>query len=89
MEEEYRAYEDSLKHYRDLKNTIDTAFDDGKIIGIEQGIEKERAVQEELRQRERNKRSYEKRREKLKRNSSLKSDLRKLELEKKRVIRLR
>ena len=27
------AYEDSLKVYRDLKNVIDTAFDEGKIEG--------------------------------------------------------
>jgi hypothetical protein len=31
------AYEESLKHYRDLKNVIDTAFDDGKLEGIEEG----------------------------------------------------
>jgi predicted transposase/invertase (TIGR01784 family) len=31
-----QAYEASLKYYRDLKNVIDTAFDEG----IEQGIEK-------------------------------------------------
>jgi len=37
---EYAEYEDSLKHYRDLKNTIDTAFDEGKTEGIEQGIER-------------------------------------------------
>lgn len=33
---EYNAYEESLKAYRDLKNSIDTAFDEGK---IEQKIE--------------------------------------------------
>jgi predicted transposase/invertase (TIGR01784 family) len=46
-EQEYQEYENSLKYYRDLKNSIDTAFDEGKIegrvegerIGIEQGIE--------------------------------------------------
>ncbi|MEI7695101.1 MAG: PD-(D/E)XK nuclease family transposase [Chlorobium sp.] len=31
------AYEDSLKIYRDLKNVIDTAFDEGKAEGIEEG----------------------------------------------------
>ena len=31
------AYEESLKHYRDLKNVIDTAFDDGKLEGMEEG----------------------------------------------------
>lgn len=34
--EEADAYEDSLKSYRDLKNSLDTAFEEG----IEQGIEK-------------------------------------------------
>lgn len=46
-EQEYQEYENSLKYYRDLKNSIDTAFDEGKIegrvegerLGIEQGIE--------------------------------------------------
>lgn len=33
--EEVQAYEDSLKSYRDLKNSLDTAFEEG----IEQGIE--------------------------------------------------
>ena len=32
-DEEYAEYEDSLKSYRDLKNSIDTAFDEGKIEG--------------------------------------------------------
>ncbi|SEH07306.1 Rpn family recombination-promoting nuclease/putative transposase [Candidatus Venteria ishoeyi] len=32
-EAEYAAYEESLKIYRDLKNSIDTAFDDGKAEG--------------------------------------------------------
>jgi predicted transposase/invertase (TIGR01784 family) len=31
--EEARTYEDSLKVYRDLKNSFDTAFEDGKIEG--------------------------------------------------------
>lgn len=30
-QEEYRAYEDSLKYYRDLKNSIDYAKETGKI----------------------------------------------------------
>ncbi len=34
--EEVQAYEDSLKSYRDLKNSLDTAFEEG----IEKGIEK-------------------------------------------------
>ena len=45
-EQEYQEYENSLKYYRDLKNSIDTAFDEGKIegkiegerLGIEKGI---------------------------------------------------
>ncbi len=38
-DKEYEAYEESLKEYRDLINSLDTAFDDGKAEGIEQGIE--------------------------------------------------
>ena len=42
--EQVLSYEDSLKYYRDLKNSLDTAFDEGleegMIKGIEQGIEK-------------------------------------------------
>lgn len=34
------AYEDSLKSYRDLKNSLDTAFEEGIEQGIEKGIEK-------------------------------------------------
>ncbi|MCI5130125.1 MAG: Rpn family recombination-promoting nuclease/putative transposase [Candidatus Electrothrix sp. EH2] len=30
-EQEYQDYENSLKYYRDLKNSIDTAFDEGKV----------------------------------------------------------
>ncbi|MBI9069836.1 MAG: PD-(D/E)XK nuclease family transposase [Salinivirgaceae bacterium] len=37
--EEYLSYEDSLKYYRDLKNTIDTAKEEGLEQGLEQGIE--------------------------------------------------
>jgi predicted transposase/invertase (TIGR01784 family) len=34
------SYENSLKYYRDLKNSIDTAFDEGKAEGrAEQKIE--------------------------------------------------
>jgi predicted transposase/invertase (TIGR01784 family) len=36
---ERQAYEDSLKYYRDIKNSIDTARDDGKIEGKAEGIE--------------------------------------------------
>ena len=36
-EQEYQEYENSLKYYRDLKNSIDTAFDEGKIEGRLEG----------------------------------------------------
>ncbi len=36
-ESERRDYEDSLKVYRDLKGVIDTAFDEGKLEGLEEG----------------------------------------------------
>lgn len=36
--EEYLSYEDSLKYYRDLKNTIDTAKEEGIEEGMEKGI---------------------------------------------------
>ncbi|SEH05012.1 PD-(D/E)XK nuclease family transposase [Candidatus Venteria ishoeyi] len=35
---EYTEYETSLKIYRDLKNSIDTAFDDGKLEGRAEGM---------------------------------------------------
>jgi len=38
--EQARFYEDSLKYYRDLKNSLDTARDEGIVEGIEKGIEK-------------------------------------------------
>jgi len=34
-----RSYENSLKYYRDLKNSMDTARDEGKEEGIEIGRE--------------------------------------------------
>jgi predicted transposase/invertase (TIGR01784 family) len=38
------AYENSLKYYRDLKNVVDTSFEEGKIEGklegLEEGIQK-------------------------------------------------
>ena len=33
---EAAAYEESLKEYRDLKNVVDTAYDDGKADGSQQ-----------------------------------------------------
>ena len=35
--DQVRSYEDSLKYYRDLKNSLDTARDEGKIEGIMEG----------------------------------------------------
>ncbi len=37
--QQVRSYHDSLKYYRDLKNSIDTARDEGREEGIEEGIE--------------------------------------------------
>lgn len=36
---ERTAYEDSLKYYRDVKNSLDTAKEEGREEGIEEGIE--------------------------------------------------
>ena len=38
--DQVRSYEDSLKYYRDLKNSLDTAKEEGVIEGIEKGIAK-------------------------------------------------
>lgn len=35
--EQIRSYEDSLKYYRDLKNSLDTAREEGLLEGIEKG----------------------------------------------------
>ena len=35
---EYREYEDSLKAYRDVKNSIDTALEQGREQGLEEGL---------------------------------------------------
>jgi predicted transposase/invertase (TIGR01784 family) len=32
-QQEYQEYEDSLKYYRDIKNSLDTAREEGKIEG--------------------------------------------------------
>ncbi|NEO86684.1 MAG: hypothetical protein F6J87_20870 [Spirulina sp. SIO3F2] len=37
--EELRSYENSLKYYRDLKNSMDTARYEGREEGIAEGIE--------------------------------------------------
>ena len=36
---ERTAYEDSLKYCRDLKNSLDTSFEEGKTEGVEIGLE--------------------------------------------------
>jgi len=36
-QKERQAYEDSLKYYRDVKNSLDTAFEDGKEVGLQEG----------------------------------------------------
>jgi len=36
--DQVRSYEDSLKYYRDLKNSLDTAWEEGHEEGIEEGI---------------------------------------------------
>ncbi len=38
-DEEYAEYEGSLKAYRDLKNSIDTAFNEGIALGLERALE--------------------------------------------------
>jgi hypothetical protein len=38
--DQIRSYEDSLKYYRDLKNSLDTAKEEGRVEGIEIGVEK-------------------------------------------------
>jgi predicted transposase/invertase (TIGR01784 family) len=37
--QEYQEYEDSIKYYRDIKNSFDTAREEGMKQGIEEGIE--------------------------------------------------
>jgi len=36
--DQVRSYEDSLKYYRDLKNSLDTAREEGLLEGIEKGL---------------------------------------------------
>jgi len=58
-EEERQAYEDSLKYYRDLKNSMDTAQEEGVKIAEERLlpiIEEERRLKEEAKQREKEER---------------------------------
>lgn len=46
--EEYTSYEHSLKYYRDLNNTLDTAREEGHAEGIKQGIEQGERNQQRL-----------------------------------------
>lgn len=39
-EEQLKEYEDSLKAYRDVKNSIDTALEKGREEGMAEGMEK-------------------------------------------------
>ena len=41
-EEQLKEYEDSLKAYRDVKNSIDTALEKGREEGMAKGMEKEK-----------------------------------------------
>ena len=47
-EQEYNEYENSLKAYRDLKNSIDTAFSDGEKKGRAKGKEEGREEGEKI-----------------------------------------
>jgi predicted transposase/invertase (TIGR01784 family) len=38
--EDFQYYEDSLKYYRDLKNSFDTAKEEGKEAGLQEGLKK-------------------------------------------------
>ncbi|MEY3050318.1 MAG: hypothetical protein RLY31_103, partial [Bacteroidota bacterium] len=40
---EKMKYEESLKYYRDLKNVVDTSFDEGKAEGLAEGLTKGKA----------------------------------------------
>ena len=42
FKQELREYEDSLKAYRDIKNSIDTAKEEGRVEGRVEGIAKEK-----------------------------------------------
>lgn len=42
IEEHLKEYEDSLKAYRDVKNSIDTALEKGREEGMAEGMEKEK-----------------------------------------------
>ena len=40
--DEQRAYQDSLKYYRDVKNAMDTMFEEGREEGLQEGREEGR-----------------------------------------------
>ena len=42
IEEQLKEYEDSLKAYRDVKNSIDTALEKGREEGLAEGMSKEK-----------------------------------------------
>lgn len=42
FKQELREYEDSLKAYRDIKNSIDTAKEEGRVEGRVEGIAKKK-----------------------------------------------
>lgn len=42
IEEQLKEYEDSLKAYRDVKNSIDTALEKGREEGMAEGMEIEK-----------------------------------------------
>ena len=47
--EEREQYEESLKYYRDIKNVIDTAFEDGELKGKTEGkIEERQAIAKKM-----------------------------------------
>ncbi len=50
--EQVRSYEDSLKYYRDMKNSLDTAYEEGKEEGKEEGREEGREEGKERRDAE-------------------------------------
>ena len=52
--EELKSYEDSKKFYRDIKNSMDTAFEEGKVEGKVEGKEegKEEGLKQGLKQGE-------------------------------------
>jgi predicted transposase/invertase (TIGR01784 family) len=50
--DQVRSYEKSLKYYRDMKNSLDTAFDEGKEEGKEEGRAEGKEEGEQKKERE-------------------------------------